>query len=132
METICPCGSGESYDQCCGKYHSGKAFVETAEELMRSRYSAYVMQCAEYIVDTTHPQKRKPRLKDDIISSWDTIQWVRLEIIKTSQGSVEDKTGKVEFKAFYKTGEAEFVLYELSRFKRHGGRWVYFDGVFLS
>ena len=39
---LCPCGSGELYEKCCGVYHSGAAVPETPEQLMRSRYSAYV------------------------------------------------------------------------------------------
>jgi len=130
MTEKCPCGSGESYELCCGKYHTGKSVPETAEQLMRSRYSAYVMKLADYIVDTTHPKKRQPMLRDELLSNFENVQWIRLEIVRTSLGKAHDKTGKVEFKAFYIAGGTDQVLHELSRFKKHSGRWFYFDGVF--
>ena len=55
----CPCGSGKTYDECCEPFIRGKAFPETAEQLMRSRYSAYTLQEIPYITDTLHPDHRE-------------------------------------------------------------------------
>lgn len=53
-ENLCPCCSGETYERCCARFHRGER-PEKAEQLMRSRYSAYVLNLPDYIVETTHP-----------------------------------------------------------------------------
>lgn len=129
MKKTCPCGSGETYDYCCGPYHEGRALPETALQLMRSRYSAFVLKLADYLLDTAHPDKRRPQLKNEITAGFEDIEWLGLEIISKSLGEKSDKIGKVEFKAYYLSGGREYVQHELSRFKKHSGRWYYLDGI---
>ena len=59
-QTPCPCGSGQPYTGCCGRWHGGPQHLQapTAEALMRSRYSAYVLQLAPYLQDTWHASTR--------------------------------------------------------------------------
>ncbi len=126
-EHTCPCGSDETYTSCCRILHLGRA-AQTAEQLMRSRYSAYALKLIDYLVETTHPDQRVPDLKKTIAEWADQAEFYRLEIISTRQGQVSDKIGKVEFIAHYRQGGKERQLCELSRFKRYAKHWVYLDG----
>lgn len=123
----CPCSSGKSYELCCQRYHQQQQ-ASTAAELMRSRYSAYVLGEVEYLVRTTHPSQRTPSLQAGYQATHDSIRWLGLELLSTFQGTETDKTGKVEFKASYTQDGRHLVHHETSRFKRHGGHWHYLDG----
>ncbi len=125
----CPCNSGLAYNECCHAYHTGTASAPTVEALMRSRYAAYVQGEIAYLVATTHPSTRRSGLEADYRFTSETIQWVGLEVIRSFQGSEGDKTGKVEFKANYLQNGQHAIHHEVSRFKRHGGKWHYLDGV---
>ncbi|MCP5536504.1 MAG: SecC motif-containing protein [Akkermansiaceae bacterium] len=127
-ESLCPCKSMHSYYTCCMPLHYHKAKAETAEELMRSRYSAYFFRMSQYLVETTHPDTREPRLKEELDKTIHDINWYFLEIVATSKGGTNDKVGKVEFIArCYVDGEAR-ELHERARFKRYKGVWKYLAG----
>ncbi|MCZ0990029.1 YchJ family protein [Streptomyces diastatochromogenes] len=119
----CPCGRPESYDACCGRFHSGPAAAPTAEALMRSRYSAFVKGDAGYLLRTWHPRTRPERLDLD-----PGMKWTGLEILGSTDGSAFHTTGTVTFRASYRDGS----LHERSRFERVDGAWVYVDGDFLD
>lgn len=123
----CVCLSGEPYVECCGRFHSGKAEASTAEQLMRSRYSAFARLDEGYLLRTQHPSTVPAGLDLD-----PAVQWRRLDIVATSQGGPFDTEGTVEFKAYYRHGADRGVLHEASRFVREGGRWLYVDGDILS
>ena len=127
-ESLCPCKSRKSYAQCCMPYHYGKAQPETAEQLMRSRYSAYFFRLTDYLVTTTHPDKREPNLKARIEETIHDVNWQFLTIVSSSKGTKDDKVGKVEFIADYFVGNESHQLHEHSRFKRYKGSWKYLDG----
>ena len=56
----CPCGSGGTYEACCGRFVEGRALPETAEELMRARYTAYTLGRGDYLRTTWHPTAGRP------------------------------------------------------------------------
>jgi SEC-C motif-containing protein len=116
LQRTCPCGSDTTYDACCGRLHRGAASAETAEELMRSRYSAYAVGDTSYVFRTWHPRTRPDDLEPD-----PTLTWTGLRIV----GSGEDW---VEFVASFDRAGEPGEHRELSRFERRGGRWVYVDG----
>jgi SEC-C motif domain protein len=122
-DTPCPCGAGRSYADCCEPFIHGTALPETAEALMRSRYTAYTRGDAAYLGATWHPTTRRqdPGLDEPV-------KWQGLTILATQAGGVSDREGKVEFVARYKLGGRAYRLHELSRFRRHHGRWYYVDG----
>jgi SEC-C motif-containing protein len=127
-ESLCPCKSQETYGACCMPYHYLKAKPETAEQLMRSRFSAYFFRRVEYLIDTTHPDTRDADLKQEIFKTMEQVSWSFLKILSTSGGGKEDKTGKVEFVAdYYLEGELH-ELHERARFRRFKGAWKYLDG----
>jgi SEC-C motif-containing protein len=125
--SLCPCKSQLNYGICCKPYHNGKTKPDTAEQLMRSRFSAYFFRKVEYLVETTHPDTREKGLKEALDKSIHQTNWSFLTISGTSRGGKDDKTGKVEFVADYFVGPEQFELHEISRFKRHKGVWKYLD-----
>lgn len=120
----CPCGSGRSYEACCGILHQGGA-VLTAEALMRSRYSAYVLKLELYLLATWHPTTRPADLD---LASEPTTQWLGLEVKRHEQA--DETHAVVEFVARYKVNGRAHRLHEVSRFVHEGGRWLYLDGEF--
>ena len=127
-KSLCPCKSRMSYAECCMPFHHGKAKPETAEQLMRSRYSAYFFRLIDSLIETTHPGTRDPGLRADLEKTLHQVNWSYLTIINVSRGGKKDKTGKVEFVADYFVDGEPHELHERSRFKRHKGAWKYLDG----
>ncbi len=119
----CPCDSGQHYGGCCAPLHDGFA-AETAEALMRSRYSAYVLLLKDYLLATWHPRTRADDLN---LATTPPTRWLGLQI-RQHQQTGEDRA-IVEFVARYRLGGGSAVrLHETSRFIREGGRWYYLDG----
>jgi SEC-C motif-containing protein len=123
----CPCGSGLPLAECCGRLHDGTATAATAEQLMRSRYSAFVLRDAGYLLETWHPSTRPATLDLDR-----DVRWTGLDVLATTGGSLLAAEGTVEFRASYVHGGAAGAQHENSRFVRVGGRWRYLDGVSLA
>lgn len=121
----CPCLSGETYGACCGRYHHGTGGpAPTAEALMRSRYSAFAVGDAGYLLATWSPSSRPDSLDLD-----DDVRWQRLDILRTEAGGPFDETGVVEFVAHYRTADGRGRLHETSRFEKADKRWYYLDGT---
>ncbi|MEV0155208.1 YchJ family protein [Micromonospora sp. NPDC050686] len=118
----CPCGSGLPYAGCCGRLHRGEATAGTAEALMRSRFSAFAVGDADYLLRSWHSSTRPARLRLDAGQ-----RWTRLEVVDTERGGLFDAEGSVEFRAHYKEGGRPGTLTEHSRFVREDGRWVYLE-----
>ena len=121
----CPCGRPLSFADCCGAVHAGRARAATAESLMRSRYSAFVVGDVAYLVRSWHPSTRPTGLRLDAAQRWE-----KLEIVATTGGGLLHAEGTVEFRAHYRIGADRDVLHERSRFVRHDGLWTYLDGEF--
>ncbi|TDD83832.1 YchJ family protein [Actinomadura rubrisoli] len=119
----CPCGVGAAYRECCGRLHRGEGRAGTAEELMRSRFSAFAKEDEAYLLRSWHPATRPERVEFD-----PGMRWVGLEIVDTGGGGPRDAKGTVEFRAHYLTGSEVGELHEVSRFVRHDGEWVYVRG----
>ncbi|HEX7636205.1 MAG TPA: YchJ family metal-binding protein [Noviherbaspirillum sp.] len=120
--TACPCG-GENYALCCGRFIDGGELPPTAAELMRSRYSAYVLKNEAYLKATWHPSTRpaEPVAQDG------NLKWLGLEVRRHVPGG---ETAIVEFVARSKIGGRAHRLHEISNFVREEGRWYYVDGSF--
>ena len=118
----CPCGTGLTYDGCCGRLHGGTA-AATAEQLVRSRYSAFAVGDAAYLQATWDPATRPRSLELD-----PGVRWTGLEVLATTGGRVFDAEGTVTFRAHSRVGPVEHTQQERSRFRRADGRWVYVDG----
>lgn len=121
----CPCGSGDAYGRCCGPCLDAGARAATAEGLMRSRYSAYVLGREAYLRQTWHASTRPATLA---LAQDAPIKWLGLEIKATQAGGAQDSTGMVEFVARYKVGGKAQRLHEISRFIKQDGAWFYVEG----
>ncbi|WP_019450282.1 YchJ family protein [Cupriavidus sp. BIS7] len=122
----CPCGNGD-FDACCGRFHRGEALPPTAEALMRSRYSAYVLGNEDWLRQTWHASTCPGDLSVDRDTHW-------LGLTVKSHAQQDDLHATVEFVARYKLGGRAHRMHELSRFvfePRTAGeaaRWLYVDG----
>ncbi|NJD26038.1 MAG: hypothetical protein FIB06_11605 [Betaproteobacteria bacterium] len=123
MTGACPCGSGRTYPDCCGRLHAGAENAPDAESLMRSRYSAYVFGLAPYLLATWHASTRPESLD---LSGEAAVKWLGLEIRRSELG--DPAHACVEFVARWREGGRGRRLHESSRFVRDAGRWYYVDG----
>ena len=121
----CPCGSNFPYTDCCGPLIRCTSFADTAEDLMRSRYTAFTENNWEYLVLTSHPEEKKEmaRLESDLVDQG--ANWKKLEILDASKGGMQDSEGQVDFVAHYIKDGIPQTLRESSRFYKINGRWVY-------
>lgn len=118
----CPCGGAE-YDRCCGPRHLGSALAPTAEALMRSRYSAFVLGRADYLATT----QRAPF--GEVSTVFDkSVKWLGLTV-HHARGGEGDSEGEVEFTARYLARDRLCALHETSTFERIAGRWLYTEGA---
>ena len=119
----CPCHSGQSFDQCCGRFISHRMLPENACQLMRSRYSAYALRERGYLEQTWHSDHRPPNLVLD-----DGISWISLQVIESQQ---QDDQATVEFEARLLVAGKVDAVHENSRFVKQQGRWLYTSGDLL-
>jgi SEC-C motif domain protein len=127
-QSNCPCGSGAAYDKCCGPIISGEGKAETAEALMRARYSAYVKQDVDFLLNSLHPDGAGGVDRDSTKAWAQNAKWHGLEILDTAAGGPKDETGEVEFVAKYTMQDEPQRHHERGMFKRHNGQWRYLDG----
>jgi SEC-C motif domain protein len=120
----CPCCSQKQFSACCEPFIIGTKNPPTALALMRSRYTAYVMHDADYLIKTTHISERKHYSKTEILD-WATINyWQKLEIRNATENTVE-------FKAYFLDRDSNgSIHHEFSNFKLENGNWFYVDGRF--
>ena len=119
----CPCGLGADYSACCGRFIEDFANVPApdAVHLMRSRYTAFVLERGAYLLATWHVSQRPESMDFSPQSKWLGLQ------IKDFQ--VQDEThAEVEFVARYKVQGRAVRMHERSRFVQEHGRWFYIDG----
>ena len=121
----CYCGSDIEFQNCCEPLIKGLQKATTAEALMRSRYSAYAIHQADYLVATTHISQRKYHTKKEILNWATTNKWLKLGIINTTENTVE-------FKAYFLDNALQnHIHHELSTFIFENGSWFYVDGKFF-
>ena len=121
----CYCGSKKKFSECCEVFLKGSSKPLTPQELMRSRYSAYVTGDGRYIVNTA---VKEQRYEDDIelIKEYSrSVEWLGLEIVYAEKNMVE-------FKAYYRDANSIKVQHEKSEFIFENGAWLYKDGKLLN
>jgi SEC-C motif domain protein len=125
----CACGSERNLNACCGPYIERKSKPETAEKLMRSRYTAYTLADIGYIEHTLAPESRSDFDKAGALSWAKKSEWKGLKIISTDKGTAADSEGVVEFVATYGQ-EGQFIdHHEISSFRKdETGQWYFVDG----
>ncbi|WKE66869.1 YchJ family protein [Gallaecimonas kandeliae] len=123
MRPDCPCGSGLTYEGCCGALHQG-ALAESAEALMRARYCAHVKALPAFILDSWHPDTR-PELAD--IHPFIALPWMDLKVLEHKAGA---KESQVTFVARYQDGDKVVFHLEKSLFLKIEGRWLFHSGTY--
>lgn len=111
----CPCGTSRSLEDCCGPLLTTERLAETAEELMRSRYTAHVYGHLEHLWRTWDARTRPEEVHPG------EARWTELTILEVVDGGPHDRTGIVDFVATHDGGR----LAERAEFTRRGGRWFY-------
>ncbi len=124
----CHCGLEKPYEECCQPLIKGQADAKTAEELMRSRYSAYAQGEIDYIAATIDPD-RTEGFDEKSARDWaENSEWHGLEVVSTYKGEEGDETGQVEFIAHYSQNRAKTKHHELADFRTIDGKWFFVDG----
>jgi len=118
---MCICGNKTSFNECCEPIIRLEREPKTPEELMRSRYSAYVQANGRYLVLSAVKENRYEDDAQLIEEFSNSVQWLKLDVLKTSHNTVE-------FKAYYKDLENIKILHEKSNFQLEEGVWRYKDG----
>ncbi len=132
-KAACPCGAG-NYAGCCARYIEDGLAAPTAEALMRSRYTAYVLRNEAYLRATWWPDT----LPEESLTGADDVKWIGLDIAKPKapmRKEDQDAEASVEFTARFKVGGRAHKLHEISLFRRQADtagvmRWYYVDGTF--
>jgi SEC-C motif domain protein len=131
MQKNCPCHSEKPYKECCQPFHT-HALRPNALQLMRSRYSAYVLQMIDYLIQTTHPDYPKftnlALWKSEILFFCQNTQFKGLEILEFIDG---DQESYVTFKAILSQKDRDTSFTEKSFFEKIDDRWLYLSGTFL-
>jgi SEC-C motif domain protein len=125
-EQACPCGKLNAskkplaFANCCGRYLNDfdNTPAPDAESLMRSRYSAFVLKPADYLLATWHTTTRPADISTD-----DATKWLGLEVRR--HVVIDAEHAQVEFVARYRIAGRGARIHELSRFVRVEGRWYY-------
>lgn len=121
----CYCGHIKTYENCCKTFHVNQGKTETAEQLMRSRYSAFVLANGDYLMQTHHSSTR-PILEKEAIVKWaKSVTWIKLEVLKTTKGLKDDHEGTVFFNAYFKENGKTDVISENSAFIKENETWYY-------
>ena len=121
----CPCGKGPSVDECCGPYIDVTKAPETAEALMRSRYTAYALGKIDHLVATHDPETAGDLDPVDMARWANEATWQGIEVLATEAGGPQDETGVVEFVARFSLDGEDRELHERSVFRRIEGNWFY-------
>ncbi len=121
----CYCGNLKPYTDCCEKAHKNIHEAKTAEQLMRSRYSAFVLANGDYLMQSHHTTTRPLKEKKSIVKWAKSVQWIKLDVLETSEGTSTDNEGTVTFNAYYYQNGKVDVIHETSKFVKENKHWSY-------
>ncbi|MBK4713908.1 MULTISPECIES: YchJ family protein [Tenebrionibacter/Tenebrionicola group] len=127
MSQSCPCDSGLDYSLCCQPYLRGERVAKRPSQLMRSRYTAFVVHDVEWLINSWHPSCEAEKLRDSIIAGFSTTRWLGLTIFEDAPE--RDEEGFVSFIARYEENGKPGAIIERSRFLKEQGQWYYIDGT---
>ncbi len=125
----CACGTSLSFQQCCEPFLKGTSLPETAEQLMRSRYTAFTLADMAYVEKTLAPESRKDFDAEETKKWAEQAKWKKLAILSTKKGKASDTEGMVEFSAFYEHEGDDLQHHEVAQFRKDkAGQWLFIDG----
>lgn len=140
MQSACPCKSGKSYGDCCGRYIDAGVPAPTAEALMRSRYSAFALRNVDYVLKTHLGFDDTPATREAVDKDLHATEWTNLIVRNSRRGGPADKEGEVTFVAACRprvaglgdnTSAPISQLHERSQFVKKDGLWFYTEGEHL-
>ncbi|NLE86946.1 MAG: YchJ family protein [Myxococcales bacterium] len=124
----CPCGKGESLETCCGPFLAGQKKPRSAEELMRSRYTAFTQGDVDYILKT-HDPDTVHQVDRESTEQWaKQSEWLGFELLSVQGGTPEEFQGTIEFVARYRLKGAQLEHRERATFRRQDDTWFFVDG----
>jgi SEC-C motif-containing protein len=131
---LCSCGSQAELQNCCLPFIEGKKKAVTAEDLLRSRYTAFTRGDVDYILQTHH-SKTRSEVKREEIEEWSkSSEWLGLKIVQKEAGEAKDETGTIVFCAAYRTADPDKKApgkleehWEQSLFEKENGEWRFLD-----
>ena len=124
MSQLCPCGSALEYSLCCQRYLSGEQVAPDPSHLMRSRYTAFVIKSADYLIKTWHPSC----FRQEIEAGFANTVWLGLTVFDAAPGR-DANEGYVSFVARFSEQNKPGAIIERSRFLNDSGQWYYIDGT---
>lgn len=125
----CPCGTGQTYLECCQPIIAGTRQALTAEQLMRARYSAYTQVEMDFLQASLHPDRRSDNDGEGAQDWAENSTWHGLEVVATQAGGPDDDQGRVEFIASYTHEGEEQAYHEVAEFDRVDGSWYFREGT---
>ncbi len=128
MPQPCYCGSHKDFTDCCQPLITHQRPADSAEQLMRSRFSAYCIKAFEYVLATYAPEPRQQLSISELEQSDQGTRWIGLTIVPTTSPNNDT----VEFRAFYMADGKPGQLHETSRFIKEENEWRYLDGELHS
>ena len=131
-EDLCPCKSGKTFGECCGPIIAGEAKAETAEALMRARYTSYVTGDVLFLKNSATKEVQDD-FNEEASKAWSrAAEWHGLEIIRTEGGTKRHKKGVVEFRALYTANDEFCNHHEVSQFVKEADGWKFADGELVG
>ena len=124
----CYCGSESPFLECCERFLNQKNKPKIAEQLMRSRFSAFCLTDYQYLINTKHPSKRSVNELVELQQSGEQTIWVQLTILNTHLGLDDHNSGSVTFSALFNEQGQFYELTEQSNFIKERSQWYYLDG----
>lgn len=124
---LCACGSKKSYKLCCELIHKNIELAKTPLDLMKSRYTAYVLGDIDYLMLSHHSSTRPVSEKEEILNWTHSIEWKSLEIVESYKTLTDE--GFVTFKAHFIEKGISNSIHEKSRFLKEDNHWTYIDGI---
>jgi len=116
----CFCGSPKTFSSCCQPFINKQTIPSTAEQLMRSRYTAFVIEDEAYLLASWHPEHRPKELNFDPMT-----KWLGLKVISAKKDDSNVQAAQVKFVARYKIAGKAYRIEEDSYFIKQGPHWLY-------
>lgn len=121
LNNTCPCGSSDTFENCCQSLHLGLKSANSPIELMRSRYTAFSTNNADYLMQTSSRELLEQLTKPDLQTTIDNCEFIKLSVLSSEENHVE-------FIASYITGDKLESIHERSTFVFEQGSWKYDSG----
>jgi len=132
---LCPCGSGRCYSLCCELFHAGTSSFDNAEQVVRARFSAFVLRKIPFLTRTFCPENLPENYTRELLQTFRETRWTSLNILHTKDLPETKYDASVEYAASFlqKNSSGEFgkgdTLHEIAFFKVINRTWYYCDGI---